>query len=285
MRDLYKETTDKIIQSLEKGVGPWIRPWKSAGSLRNAITNNPYKGSVNLWLLTITMVANGYKDPRFLTYNQARNIGGYVKKGEQGTVIVFMEPQVYYVDSSNQKVDESRKNEDNVSEKVWWYTKHHVVFNVEQCEGLDIPSYDEMMSTTEITPDPSYKVYLEKLCPVNDGSKAAYIPSLDILMMPPVSSFVDAGGYCAILYHEMVHATGHVSRCNRDMTCRFGSTSYAMEELVAELGSAFLCERHCLEGMLQHAEYIQSWIKVLKKDKYAIFTASRMAKEAVEWLS
>lgn len=264
--DIYQTVTDRIITALEQGTAPWLKPWAEGkcGTMGpfNAATGRPYNG-IN-WLV---LGSGGW-----LTFKQAKELGGSVRKGEKGTQIVFW---------SFPKIKDTETGE----EKVVPFAKGYTVFAVEQCEGLNeaklkapAPITAGQTSINVIAAQAGAQVR-------HGGSKAFYSPSTDHVQMPSIDAFESADAYAGTLAHELVHWTGHQSRCDRQFGKRFGDDAYAFEELVAEIGSAFVCAQTGipLEG-LQHTSYVASWLKVLKNDKRAIFTASSQAKKAAEFL-
>ncbi len=264
--DIYQQVTDRIVASLEQGTAPWLKPWAEGkcGTMGpfNAATGRPYNG-IN-WLV---LGSGGW-----LTFKQAKELGGSVRKGEKGTQIVFW---------SFPKIKDTETGE----EKVVPFAKGYTVFAVEQCEGLNeaklkapAPITAGQTSINVIAAQAGAQVR-------HGGSKAFYSPSTDHVQMPSIDAFESADAYAGTLAHELVHWTGHQSRCDRQFGKRFGDDAYAFEELVAEIGSAFVCAQTGipLEG-LQHTSYVASWLKVLKNDKRAIFTASSQAKKAAEFL-
>lgn len=268
-RDTYQEVTDKLVAALEAETIPWIRPWrdgKSDGALPyNAVSGRAYNG-INVLLLNLAPYAgNGW-----LTYKQARALGGSVRKGEHGTGIVYW---------NFKKIEEDGKT------KILPLVKGYTVFNVEQCEGLDMsklakpePIVAGAFAINHIAEAIGAKV-------IHAGSRALYAPALDVINIPSVANFRSEADYQSTLAHELVHWTGHEERLNRDFTGRFGSDAYAFEELVAEIGSAFTCARLGIElNGLQHPAYLANWLKVLKSDKRAIFSAASKAKQAAEFI-
>ena len=264
--DIYQQVTDRIIASLEQGTAPWLKPWAegkcgTAGPF-NAVTGRPYNG-IN-WLV---LGSGGW-----LTFKQAKELGGSVRKGEKGTQIVFW---------SFPKIKDSETGE----EKVVPFAKGYTVFAVEQCDGLDTAKLKAPQPIVAGETNINVIAALAGAQVRHGGSKAFYSPSTDHVQMPSLEAFESADAYAGTLAHELVHWTGHQSRCDRQFGKRFGDDAYAFEELVAEIGSAFVCAQTGipLEG-LQHDRYVASWLKVLKGDKRAIFTASSQAKKAAEFL-
>ena len=281
-KNIYKEVTQMVIDALEKGVGPWIRPWKTAatGGHRNAFYGRPYRG-INVLLLNIAAWKRGFTSPLWVTYREAKKLGGYVRPGEKGTTVIFWKfVEVQEKDHEGKPVYDAETGEPVVKKVP--FARAYTVFNVEQCEGLRLPETTEDKSTADVL------MWAEKLLSlpkIRWGGQPAYYPKQDIIVLPPRRAFRSRDDFYATAFHEITHWTGHPSRLNRDLSGRFGDSSYAFEELVAEMGSAFLGAHLGLDiRRLQHPEYIQHWIRVLEKDSKAVFTASRLAQEACDWL-
>ncbi|MHC4164629.1 MAG: ArdC family protein [Planctomycetota bacterium] len=275
-RDIYADVTDRIVAALEKGVAPWVRPWRSVGAFRNGTTDRPYHG-VNTLLLAIETLEHAYDDPRWVTYKQARKLGGHVRKGERGTRIVFWK----FLDRMQEDPETGKETLRRIP-----MARAYTVFNVEQCDGLELPELDR-----ETLPETDRRDDLDELLRGtgaeirHGGDVACYAPGPDKIALPAFGAFETPSAYYSTALHELTHWTGHGSRLDRSLRNRFGSQAYAAEELVAELGSAFLCERHGVDGKLQHPEYVANWLQVLKGDKRAIFTASSKARQAAEFLT
>jgi len=278
-RDLYQEVTDKIVAALEKGVAPWVRPWRKLGAqgdLRNAATDRPYSG-VNVMLLSLAMDVGGYDDPRWLTFRQTLKLGGSVRKGEKGTLVVLWKP----IEVCAANADGKKRT------KTVPVLRHYTVFNVRQCDGLDLPP-----NGFDLLPEPQR----DKTCEAflkstgadirHGGSEALYRRRPhEYVQLPQPKAFADMGAYYATAFHELVHWTGDEARCARTFGKRFGDDAYALEELVAEIGSAFCCRRFQVDGTLRHPEYLHSWLTVLKSDRHAITRAASMARKACEHLA
>lgn len=285
-RDTYQEVTNKIIQALEKGVGPWIRPWRTAGQHRNAFTGRPYRG-INSLLLNLAQWEGNYDYPLWLTYREAKKLGGHIRKGEKGTTVVFWKIlEVPEVDPEGLPVFDADTGEQIV--KRIPLIRHYTVFNIAQCEGLDydriaLPDVLNTHSPDETVEEAERILSLPRIGVW--GDRAYYDRFQDIIVLPHESRFLSKNHYYATALHETVHWSGHESRLNRQFGERFGDQAYAFEELVAEMGSAFLCAQVGIElDRLQHPEYINNWLQVLRNDKKAVFTAARKAQEAVDWL-
>lgn len=285
--DQYQAITDRMIAALEESLkpggnkAPWLRPWKTTGGQRNGATGYVYKGINKV----LTLIA-GFCDPRWYTYNQVASgkFGeSHVRKGEKGTHIVKWLP----VTKTVMELDENGDEAEHHYKRMLLRT--YVVFNHQQIEWAQ--GCEPQLPDAPPPVDPALRygkaqaVVTASGASIQFGSdRACYIPSLDHIQMPAAAQFQTVEDFWATHLHELVHWTGHKARCNRTLDTRFGSDSYAMEELVAELGSAFLCTDLGIEGKLQHEAYILNWITRLQNDKYALFTASRMAQEAANWL-
>jgi len=272
-QDLYQEVTDTIVKALGEGIANpenWRCPWHGGNGLPvNHATGKAYQG-VNVLLLCIAEHVKGYSSPRWMTFAQGKALGGNVRKGEKGT------PIVYY--NFVNRVNSEGKEESFPILKSW------TVFNLAQFDGIEVNKVNSVNTSERI--EACEELISSSKAEVQYGfDKACYVPALDIVKLPKFEQFNDAGGYYSTVFHELAHWTGNAKRLNRDLSGRFGSASYAMEELVAELASAYLCAEFKIEGQLQHADYIADWINVLKGDKYAIFTASKHAQLAADYLS
>lgn len=270
--DIYQTITDKIIAALEAGTAPWVKPWASLGAPRNAITGREYSG-INTVLLAMT----DYSSNQWLTFQQAKQAGGNVKKGEKGTTVVFFKPLT---------IKEKAEAQGDDKEKVIPLLRSFTVFNTQQIEGL--PEKFTQAATQQInefSDNAAAESLLAQASITHGSNRACFIPSLDEIHMPNKTDFKSVADYYAVALHELTHWTGHKSRLARDFSGRFGDAAYAFEELVAELGAAFLCATSGVDGQLQHDSYIASWLKVLKNDKKAIFTAAAAARRASEFLN
>jgi antirestriction protein ArdC len=284
--DLYTRITDQIVCALEQGVRPWHKPWDAAhvaGPVSRPLraSGQPYSG-INVLVLWATSMERGYTAPIWMTFRQAKELGAHVRKGERGTLVVF---------ASRIRRTETDEDTGEISEREIPFLKGYSVFNVEQIEGL--PAH----YTATVPPRMNEEqriVHAEAFFAAtgadirHGGNSAHYVPSLDYIQMPPFESFRDATAFYATLGHEQVHWTRHKSRLDRDFgQKRFGDQAYAMEELVAELGAAFLCADLELTPQIRddHAPYIAGWLKALKEDKRAIFSAASHAQKAVDFLT
>ena len=288
-RDVYQEVTDRIISALEAGVGPWVVPHNAlAGFPVNATSGRKYNG-INVFLLYLTAQDKGYASNRWATFKQAKAAGTHVRKGEKSTLVIFWK--------FLQKQNETTGKMETIP-----MIRHYNVFNIEQmCPGCDRckgisdklkgidPDAVPLTDTQRLDRAEETLAALKAAMTVKvkaGGAQACYVPSLDEIRHPEFSAYKSAEGYYSTLFHEFGHATAHASRLDRDKALgnRFGDRAYAMEELVAEMTSAFMCASLEIENNLQHPEYIGNWITVLKGDKRAIFTAQSQAKKAHAFL-
>jgi antirestriction protein ArdC len=283
--DVYQRITDQIVLELERGVRPWLKPW-NAGQAEGRITRPlrangiPYQG-INVLMLWSAALAKGYAAPIWMTFKQALDLKAHVRKGEQGSLVV-------HADKIVRTETDAATGEEN--EHTIPFMKGYTVFNVEQIDGLPAHFYAKPAPRSETVQRIAHAEHFFAATGANvvhGGSRACYVPSTDNIHMPCIEFFRDAESYYAVRAHETVHWTRHASRLARDFgRKRWGDEGYAMEELVAELGAAFLSADLELtpEVREDHASYIASWIKVLKDDKRAIFTAASHAQRAADFL-
>jgi len=276
-RDLYAEVSARIIAELERGAAPWVKPWSAtAGSNTpcNAVSGRPYSGSniVLLWLAR----DRGWPTPRFLTFKQAIEAGGNVRRGEHGARVIFVK-QLQIRDDDGE--DETR---------LIPMLREYTVFNVAQCENLpeSIKAGQPMRIRNPDARDGLADEFLRSTdADIREGSgEAYYLSGHDFISMPAFAAFKGADHFYNTGFHELIHWTGHRMRLDRDLRNRFGSRAYAGEELVAELGAAFLSAEFGFDGDVRHAGYIAIWIDLLKSDKRAFFTACARAQAAADYL-
>jgi antirestriction protein ArdC len=283
--DVYQKITDQIVSELEKGVRPWLKPWNAehaAGRITRPLRGNgiPYQG-INVLMLWSAAMEKGYAAPIWMTFKQALEFKAHVRKGEEGSLVVYADKII------RTETDEHTGEE---AERAIPFMKGYTVFNVEQIDGLPERFYAKAEPRGETVKRIAHaeSFFAATGATVRHGGNRAYYSiSTDHVQMPPVEAFRDAESYYATLAHETTHWTRHPSRLDRDFgRKRFGDEGYAMEELVAELGSAFLSADLDLTPEVRddHAAYIASWIKVLKDDKWAIFTAASHAQRAADFL-
>ena len=284
-KDVYSRITQKIIADLENGVRPWHKPWHAehaAGKITRPLRHNgkPYSG-VNVIMLWAMAEEKGYVAPIWMTYRQAKELGGQVKKGERSSLVVYANTF-----SKTEVNEDGEEVEHNIP-----YMKGYSVFNVEQIESLPAHYY-AMESSATLDPlqrNEEADLFLSSTGAQvhHKGNRAYYTIDADFIQMPPFEFFKDPESYYATRLHETMHWTRHPSRLDRDFgRKRWGDEGYAMEELVAEIGSAFLSADLDLtpEVREDHAAYIGNWLEVLKNDKRAIFTAASYAQRAADFL-
>ena len=273
--------TQEIIARLESGTKPWIKPWRGVPVSRPLrACGVPYRGMNVFWLWMVADMC-GYASPFWMTYNQAKELGAQVRKGEKSTIAIFYKSYTKEVEApeTGEKTDESRR-----------VLKAYPVFNADQVEGL--PERFHPAATLEGVEPEGRQAELDSFfarIPAvlrHQGDEAYYEPVADRVTMPPAHLFSGFDHYYATLAHELSHWTGHCSRLDRDLKNRFGSDAYAAEELIAELSSAILGAELGLPvtHLDHHASYIASWLKILKSDERAILTAAAKAEEAASLL-
>lgn len=282
MRDLYSEVSERIRHQLEVGSAPWVKPWASTPGLNtpcNAATGRPYSGC-NVILLWIAG-ERGWATPRFVTFKQALELGGNVRKGEHGT-------KVYYFKQLH--VKDKREGAGADAERVIPLMREYTVFNVAQCENLPeritnpAPAKARNPNARDVDAD---AFMASTKADIREGAgEAYYVPSKDFVSLPAFVSFKSAGTFYNTAFHELGHWTGAKARLARELASRFkgNGQAYAAEELIAELCSAFLCAEFSFDGELRHADYIASWISLLREDKRAFFTACSAAQKAADYL-
>ncbi len=234
-KDAYQIITDKVIEKLNEGVIPWEKPWHTQGPARNLISKRPYRG-INAFLLSCL---DDHESPYWLTFKQCKDKGGHVKKGEKGFPVVFWKQ----ITVNSEILDEN----DRPVKKLIPFLRYYTVFNVEQCEGIEVPPKEEIQEN-EFTPIEQCQQIIDGMPQKPEinfgGDRACYFPTLDYVKMPKPERFQEPEKYYNTLFHELTHATGHQERLNRkgisDVSF-FGSHAYSQEELVAEMGAVFLC--------------------------------------------
>ena len=274
--DVYATITDQIVAAIEAGAGKWERPWTKVGGFdqpKNVASKKAYRG-INTIMLFLAADLKGYAHGLWGTYKQWSDLGANVRKGEKSTQVVFW--------SSFKKEDE-----ETGEEKTGMFAKMYYVFNVDQVDGYTMPNTIPAFINEEERIAHADEYFKNTRAIIrHGGDRAFYSPTGDYVMMPEFNVFKDSVSYYATLAHEVTHWSGHETRCKREFGNRFGNEGYAFEELVADIGSAFLCNILGLtnEPRPDHAQYIAGWLKVLKSDKKAIFTAASAAQKAVDYL-
>lgn len=281
-RDIYQEVTDRIIEGLENGTAPWLKPWSNkpgavsnSAMPHNAATGRAYSG-INVILLWSQGI--GYSNQGWVTYKQAADLGGQVKKGEKGSLVTLFKP--LRITENEGTADEKQKDIAMI--------RGFTVFNAEQVEWpegckLKTKAPVPVFAQTQVT-----QIADAIGCNINmGGNKAFFRPSTDNVTMPHLDQFKTEAHFDCTLAHEITHWTGTKKRCDRTMGKRFGDDAYAFEELVAEIGSAFICAQLGIANEeLRHNNeaYLASWIKRMKDDKKAIFGAASLARQSNEWV-
>ncbi len=283
MRDLYQTVTDRIMAQIEAGISPWMKPWTSSGPpvrpLRS--TGQPYNG-VNVLTLWLDAEEKGFSSPYWFGFQTALKMGAHVRKGEKGSAIVY----------ANKLIKTEKTPDGEEQTKAIPFIKQSYVFNAAQIDGLPEHFYQAAQPVDRNAPD-------ARISRLDDffrhtgadirhgGGRAYYRIDRDFVQMPEYEDFQSGESYYATLAHEVTHWTRHPTRLDRDMGRKaWGDAGYSMEELVAEMGAAFLCADLGItpEVREDHASYIVSWLEVLKGDKRAIFTAASKASQAAEYL-
>jgi len=266
MNAAYQRITNEIITRLEAGTVPWRRPW-TRGPPRNLASGKPYRGTNALLL-----AAQTYEQPWWLTYRQAQRLGGHVQRGEHGVQVVYWQPATTH-------------NQGN-AQRSYPLLRTYTVFNLTQCNGIDPPRPTRQ-------PDPGLEAIVAAMPhppPIrHGGNRAAYDPGTDTVHMPFLNDFSSLAAYYAVLFHELVHSTGHQSRLNRPgITERTGPSNpvYAREELVAEIGAAFLCGHAGIAPATidDIAAYIDGWLRILKQHPRIVIHAAGAAQHAAEYI-
>jgi antirestriction protein ArdC len=266
----YELVTDRVATAMENGTAPWRQPWAGGRRASNLVSKAPYRG-INQWLTALS----GYASPWFVTFNQAKALGGTVKKGEKGTLVVYFTVLV------------KKSKTDPTKDERFPLIKHYWVFNVAQTEGLEakIPVEPDAGTIQTFIPAEDIWTSWTQAPPVHfGGSRASYSPQLDTIAMPPRDSFASTAEFYQTLFHEGIHATGAKARLNRPCIAEFdrvGSAQYAKEELVAEIGASYLTTLAGLEPPVENsAAYLRHWAKQLRQDPKLIVSAASAAQKA-----
>ena len=280
--DVYSIVTEKIMTALEAGTIPWRKPWADGGVPRNLISKKPYRG-INYFLLG----ASKYVSPYWLTYKQAEELGGFVRKGEQSTLIVFWKVEA-------RKDPEAQEGETSSKDGSRFILRYYRVFNLEQCEiPADKLAKLPKIETRENQPIESCARIVDEMpsrpALTHEGRQASYSSLTDSVTLPPMNLFGSPEEYYATAFHELSHSTGHKSRLNRDTiteSSSFGSTVYSKEELVAEMGAAFLCAEAGISASVieNQAAYVAGWLKKLRDDRRLVVMAAAQAQKAADFI-
>jgi len=281
---LYDDITNKIIAELEAGRVPWVQPWGTAAAKAplampaNAATGRQYSG-INVLILWGAVIEHGFPVQSWLTFRQALSVGGHVRKGERGTTVVYADR--FIPDDEKRRAQETGEEAQAIP-----FLKRFTVFNVAQCEDLS-----DDLAVAPPAPEPGLiEPRVEALIKATGiefrigGNRAYYMPVADYVQVPPPQAYFEAINWHRTALHELGHATGHASRLGRDLSGSFGSKKYAFEELVAEMNAAFCCASLGIVPTVRHADYIGSWLEVLREDNRAIVRAASQASKAADWL-
>lgn len=281
--DVYALVTDRITAALDAGTIPWHKPWASAGLPRNLSSRRAYRG-MNVLLLSL---GQPFLSPWWLTFKQAQDLGGHIRKGERSSLVTF-----WKFHDGKKGADDDEVSEDSPRGRRAPLLRYYHVFNVEQCEGIEAPPSDEFKPKAherlerceELVAGMPQRPSIER-----DARQACYAPTLDRVGIPDLSQFDTAEAYYATLFHELVHSTGHPSRLARPSLgtpAPFGTPDYSKEELVAEFGASFLCAHTGIfpETAENQAAYINGWLAVLKKDKRLLPLAAAQAQRAADFI-
>jgi len=281
---LYDDITSKIIGEIEAGCTPWVQPWgasaskASVGLPKNAATGRRYSG-INILILWGAVIEGGFSQQGWLTFRQALSLGGAVRKGERGTTVV-------YVDRFTPGDERTRERDVGEEARSIPFLKRFTVFNVAQCDGLPEDVLDSEVQTSPGLIEPRVEALI-KAASVDfriGGDRAFYDAALDLVRIPPPQAYFEPINWHRTALHELAHAAGHVSRLNRDLSGSFGTKKYAFEELIAEIGAAFCCASLGIVPTVRHADYIGSWLEVLREDNRAIVRAASSASKAADFI-
>ncbi|MBN9048973.1 MAG: DUF1738 domain-containing protein [Rhizobiales bacterium] len=282
--NLYDEITDKIIAELEAGRVPWVQPWGTTVARaplampKNASTCRQYSG-VNVLILWGVVIEQGFTGQSWLTFRQALSLGGHVRKGERGTTVVYADR--FIPDDEKKRAAESGEDAQAIP-----FLKRFTVFNTDQCDELP----DEIATVAPPPPPGMIEPRVETLIKATGidfrigGNRAFYVPSGDYVQVPPPAAYFEPINWHRTALHELGHASGHHSRLNRDLSGAHGSKKYAFEELIAELCAAFSCASLGIAPTVRHADYIGSWLEVLREDNRAIVRAASQASKAADFI-
>jgi antirestriction protein ArdC len=281
---LYQEITDKIIAELEAGSVPWVQPWGTAAAKaplempKNGATQRRYSG-INVLILWAAVIERGFAGQSWLTFRQALSLGGNVRKGEHGATVV-------YADRFTPDEERRRAERDGDEPSAIPFLKRFTVFNTDQCENLP----EELTTAPAPVPEGLILPNAETLIAATGadfrigGERAFYSSAHDFIQVPRPEAYFEPINWHRTALHELGHWSGHVSRLGRDLSGSFGSTLYAKEELVAEMASAFVCASLGIVPTVRHADYIGSWLELLREDDRAIVRAASAASKAADYL-
>jgi len=282
--NLYDDITSKIIAELEEGRVPWVQPWGTAAAKaplampRNAATGRGYSG-INVLILWGAVIQHGFPDQSWLTFRQALSLGGNVRKGERGTTVVYADR--FIPDDEKRRARETGEDAHAIP-----FLKRFTVFNAAQCEGLP----EAVAVEAPPSPPGLIEPKVEALIAATGidfrigGNRAYYLPALDYVQVPPPNAYFEPINWHRTALHEIGHASGAAHRLSRNLSGSFGSKLYSVEEITAELISAFCCASLGIVPTVRHADYIGSWLECLREDNRAIVRAASQASKAADWI-
>jgi antirestriction protein ArdC len=276
--NVYEVITERITAMLERGVAPWNRPWRGAANQpRNLMSGHVYRG-INVFMLA----CSGYTSPYWLTYNQASKVGAHIRKGEKGMPVVFWKFGTHEIQDGDETVTKSSV-----------LCRYYTVFNVEQVDGLAVPSdmLNPAMPDNPIAEcEHLLAAYVGRPELRHSENRAWYSPTLDVVNMPKRELFINPESYYSTLFHEMTHSTGHSKRLDRVTLTdagRFGDANYSKEELVAEMGAAYMSGLTGIENKTieESASYLKGWLSRLRNDPKLLISAASQAQKAVDFMT
>ncbi len=276
--DVYAEVSARMIDALEEGLVPWRKPWTAMGAHRNLVSGRDYRG-INVFLTALSAMRGGYAHPLWVTMKQANQLGGRVRPGERGTMVVFWQPRV-----------DVKKNDAGEEERVHRLVfKKYYVWNVEQVDGLVLPEMPKPAGAgLHDEAERLWTGYADRPGLVHTGSQAFYSHAMDMIAMPPKASFESTSAYYQVIFHEAIHSTGAKKRLNRSTLTqagKFGDANYSQEELVAEMGGAMLLARGGMDpAYANSAAYLRGWLKALNDDKRLVVVAAQQAEKAARFV-
>jgi antirestriction protein ArdC len=279
---LYQEITDKIIAELEAGRVPWVQPWTAAKAPldmpHNAASRHRYSG-INIVILWDAVITHGFTTNAFLTFRQALGLGGNVKKGEHGTTVVYAHR--FTPDQERRRAEAEGRKAGSIP-----FLKRFTVFSTDQCEGLpaDVALPPPPIPEGLIQPEAEALIAATKADFRIGGDQAFYAPRLDYVQVPRPDAYFDPINWHRTAFHELSHWSGHRSRLGRDQTGAFGSSDYGKEELIAEMAGAFVCASLGIAPTVRHADYLGSWLAIIREDNRAIVRAASAASKAADFL-
>jgi antirestriction protein ArdC len=280
--NFYEDITRKIVAELEAGSVPWVQPWETAAAKaplampHNAATRRRY-GGINILILLRAAVERGFSGQSWLTFRQALSLGGCVRKGERGTTVVYADRFV--------PVEEMKRASTAGDEaQAIPFLKRFTIFNINQCDGLSADVASVAPTPHMVEPQVEALIRATRIDFRIGGDRAFYCPPEDYVQVPPPAAYFEPINWHRTALHELAHASGHSSRLNRDLSGGYGTKKYAFEEMVAEISSAFCCASLGIAPTVRHADYIGSWLELLREDNRAIVRAASQASKVADYL-